>query len=423
MQNWYRIVEELADDPSHEGPLKFYAGDIDALAHAMLDYLIYLARTSPSRTSSTQSSVDRAPSDEAVAAWIRPPGVNQFSLFTSITELMSTQARLYRATIGPTDDEDLGELKDQCGPNFGSSALYMSAILLPIMSSGIVAAIDPALATTLQPWFSFASDDPTPRAMSHPVCQFVIEVLDRNTMQQLSEFTSTRNPDDHQSHDNWTCEAFLKVLYRQGHSFLGLRGDLAQTVAEAIGARDNIPAFVLGLYKREIGDVSEFISQRLHFHFTAEQNTGKGKSKADDIIARADEERDAAERAFVGHFIRYLQGEGHPDHPELRQSSLLSSSDFEKNLFSQAKSKTLRVELLLRALTDSPTLPLDELWCIHFAFPHHLVEDDAGAFFSFHTCTNSVDVLLTDDLIDLLVVSPSVVHAQLLMAPGEYNMI
>ena len=43
-----------------------------------------------------------------------------------------------------------------------------------------------------------------------------------------------------------------------------------------------------------------------------------------------------------------------------------------------------------------------------------------------------MDVLLTDDLLDLLVIAPSgddatdfdaVIHAQLLMAPGEYNLI
>ena len=44
---------------------------------------------------------------------------------------------------------------------------------------------------------------------------------------QVIEFTSTRSPDDRQSHDSWTCEAFLKVLYRQGRSFLGLREFIA----------------------------------------------------------------------------------------------------------------------------------------------------------------------------------------------------
>ena len=69
---------------------------------------------------------------------------------------------------------------------------------------------------------------------------------------------------------------------------------------------------------------------------------------------------------------------------------------------------------------------------LQFAFPHHSSEDNSGAFLSFHTCTNSVDVLLTDDLLDLLVIAPlgddatdfdAVIHAQLLMAPGEYNLI
>ena len=107
-----------------------------------------------------------------------------------------------------------------------------------------------------------------------------------------------------------------------------------QTVADVIIDRDAIPAFVLGLYKREIGDVAEFISQRLHFPLTAEEDTGKGKDRADDVVALADEQRDAAEQAFVGHFKRYLEGIGHPDHPVLRQSSLLSPSEFDANVSS-----------------------------------------------------------------------------------------
>lgn len=84
------------------------------------------------------------------------------------------------STIGPTGDEDLGELRDRSGSNFGSSALYMSAILLPIMSPGIIAAIDPALVATLEPWFRFPSDSPNPIGMAHPISQFVIDVLERN---------------------------------------------------------------------------------------------------------------------------------------------------------------------------------------------------------------------------------------------------
>ncbi len=83
-------------------------------------------------------------------------------------------------SIGPTDDEDFGVLKDRCGGNYGSSAPYMSAVVLPIMSLPMIAAIDQQLAQTLRPWFDLGCNDPTPKEMMHPVLQFVMEILGRN---------------------------------------------------------------------------------------------------------------------------------------------------------------------------------------------------------------------------------------------------
>ncbi|TFK78915.1 hypothetical protein K466DRAFT_606558 [Polyporus arcularius HHB13444] len=507
MQIWCDILTDLMDAHTTEETLEFYGDDLKAVAGALQAYLVYLAQTGSAE-------------EGDVLMWTVPTGIQKFSKFASITEVMCTRARFYRAgrgagagvertvlitavtnmvsdgaywadrgsykvpmffennltnprrlatweafgqlcclylfyrklgpipvcptllmvcllcSIGPTDDEDFGVLKDRCGGNYGSSAPYMSAVVLPIMSLPMIAAIDQQLAQTLQPWFDLGSNDPTPKEMMHPVLQFVMEILGRNPI----EFTSTRTPEDPNSHDNWSCQAFLKVLYQQDTSFLGLRefevfcrglmasfpgeSDFAQTVAETLDSRDLIPEFVLGLYTRPIDDIDQFIAQRLIFHYTTDQGKKtKGKAKADDMAARQAEQRDVAEQTFVAYFIRYLHGRGHPDHLQLRQTKIIDADDFKL----KADSKTLRVEMLLRALTDSPMLPLDDMWCIHFSFPHHT---EAGPFLIFHTCTDGVDVLLNDDLLDLLLVEPkgdnasdfdAAVHALLHLAPGEYN--
>ncbi|KAI0687879.1 hypothetical protein C8T65DRAFT_700767 [Cerioporus squamosus] len=448
MQDWCDILTELADANTVNGTLEFYGDDLDSVARALQAYLVYLAATASSK-------------EGEVLTWTLPAHIQKFSEFASITEVMSTRARLYRAgrgagagvertvlitavrnmvgnsaywadrgaykiptffenhltnprrlatweafgqlcclylfyrklgpipvcpsllmvcllsSIGPTDDEDFGVLKDRCGGNYSSSGPYMSAVLLPIMSLPIIAAIDLGLAQTLQPWFEFSCDMPTPKDLMHPVLQFVIDALGRNPI----NFTSTRTPEDPNSHDNWSCQAFLRVLYNHDTSFLGLQefqvfcrglmapfpgeSDFAQTVTETVNSRTEIPEFVLGLYIRTVDDIDQFIAQRLIFHFTADQgHQGKGKAKADSMVARQEAERNVAERTFVAFFIRYLRGQGHPDHPQLRDSRMISPADFELH----ANSKTLRVEMLLRALTDSPMMPLDDLWCIHIAF-------------------------------------------------------
>ena len=66
------------------------------------------------------------------------------------------------------------------------------------------------------------------------------------------------------------------------------------------------------------------------------------------------------QRLFAMRFMRYLSGVGHPNHPALIKSGMLTEATIAK---SQSK-RALRAQLLLQAVTDTPSIPLDANWSI-----------------------------------------------------------
>ncbi|KAI0718999.1 hypothetical protein C8T65DRAFT_693570 [Cerioporus squamosus] len=86
MQDWCDILTELADANTVSKTLKFYGNNLNLVTQALQAYLVYLAATASSK-------------EGKVLMWTLPAHIQKFSEFVTITEVMSTQARLYRMQV------------------------------------------------------------------------------------------------------------------------------------------------------------------------------------------------------------------------------------------------------------------------------------------------------------------------------------
>ncbi len=84
MQIWCDILTDLMDANTTEETLEFYGDDLKVVAGALQAYLVYLAQTGSAE-------------EGDILMWTVPSGIQKFSKFASITEVMSTRARFYRA--------------------------------------------------------------------------------------------------------------------------------------------------------------------------------------------------------------------------------------------------------------------------------------------------------------------------------------
>ncbi len=125
-----------------------------------------------------------------------PLPVSPFLIMTALLSL-----------FGPDSDQKFNYLGNKAPSVYGSDPRYLADILLPMTELSHLAAYDPDLTRDLQPWIQLQWNEPVPSDFTHPVRQFIIEVLDKNvwcsrcshTWYYLSHLTASFA--DHRGHE------------------------------------------------------------------------------------------------------------------------------------------------------------------------------------------------------------------------------
>ncbi|KAJ7073446.1 hypothetical protein B0H15DRAFT_758098, partial [Mycena belliarum] len=215
------------------------------------------------------------------------------------------------------------------------------------------------VALALAPWLTMTPDDPIPSSLSHPLCQFLLNIM---------EIQAITAPRTQQVHDGWTIAFMSKVLLGSdtpwNHpEFLALKRGFDITVGDSSVINVRYPTFILPyiwlmqlqrlsvhrpalavltcLYDRQIRKVED-VSDRLGFHITRAGDDGTTPLFA---------------ALFRLLFRRYLVATGHP----LQLRGLVIE---EEKWMADADNELLRVGLLLEAATDADLRPVSSSWSI-----------------------------------------------------------
>ncbi|KAJ7638069.1 hypothetical protein B0H17DRAFT_1149275 [Mycena rosella] len=239
-----------------------------------------------------------------------------------------------------------------------------------VIPKDVLAALDPVAFDILAPWLSMSPSDLMPTNIVHPLCQFLLNVMDMQAFHISA-------PRTQQVHNGWTITFMSKVL---------LGTSTPWDHPEFIALKDG--------FDIEVGDTSvlkirkvEDIVDRLVFEIIHSSPDGTTPYFA------------ALFRLLLR---RYLVGIGHP--PKLR-GAVIGDEDWS----AQVNNELLRVSLLLEAATDTDLRPTSQSWSITFhisATRINMNTDDMEAEprpLHFHTCMHEVDIRLTRAMEDLLV--------------------
>ncbi|KAJ7697016.1 hypothetical protein B0H17DRAFT_1130661 [Mycena rosella] len=258
-----------------------------------------------------------------------------------------------------------------------------------VIPKDVLAALDPVAFDILAPWLSMSPSDPMPTNIVHPLCQFLLNVMDMQAFHISA-------PRTQQVHNGWTITFMSKVLLGTSTpwdhpEFIALKdgfdievGDTS--VLKRLVVHKPALAMLACLYDRQIRKVEDIVD-RLVFEIIHSSPDGTTPYFA------------ALFRLLLR---RYLVGIGHP--PKLR-GAVIGDEDWS----AQVNNELLRVSLLLEAATDTDLRPTSQSWSITFhisATRINMNTDDMEAEprpLHFHTCMHEVDIRLTCAMEDLLV--------------------
>ncbi|KAJ7635875.1 hypothetical protein B0H17DRAFT_1149645 [Mycena rosella] len=215
-----------------------------------------------------------------------------------------------------------------------------------VIPKDVLAALDPVAFDILAPWLSMSPSDPMPTNIVHPLCQFLLNVMDMQAFHISA-------PRTQQVHDGWTITFMSKVLLGTSTpwdhpEFIALKdgfdievGDTS--VLKRLVVHKPALAMLACLYDRQIRKVEDIVD-RLVFEIIHSSPDGTTPYFA------------ALFRLLLR---RYLVGIGHP--PKLR-GAVIGDEDWS----AQVNNELLRVSLLLEAATDTDLRPTSQSWSITF---------------------------------------------------------
>ncbi|KAJ6493867.1 hypothetical protein DFH09DRAFT_850383, partial [Mycena vulgaris] len=214
-------------------------------------------------------------------------------------------------------------------------------LLLP---NDVLAALDPVAFDMLAPWLTMTPTDPVPTNFLHPLCQFLMNVMEIQP-------TQIATPRTQKIHDGWTMTFMSKVLlgsqsFWNHPEFLALQcgfdiavGDtsVVKHISQRLVAQKLAVAMLACLYDRKGGTLKMLPGALV-------RSSANGTTPYFAALLRL-------------LFGRYLSGVGHP--PQLR-GALIDEDEWVR----EADNGLLRVGLLLEATTDTDLRPTAQSWLI-----------------------------------------------------------
>ncbi|KAI0825464.1 hypothetical protein BC629DRAFT_1586380 [Irpex lacteus] len=275
-----------------------------------------------------------------------------------------------------------------------------------------VASFDPDLGRKLQPWLELSADSALPEGLNNPVAQLLMEY--EIEVPQVS--CNRQSPSDHH---RWTCFILAKVLlgdgsiwnhaefkkFQEGFQLQYARKNFVQDISSDLVPSDDGSmidakvALVAALYDRHITGPSSLLD---HIKFELSPPSSNRNVQV-------------AFSAFNLSLKRYLQGRGHPDHPNIRTIVHPTNINQDKD------SLALRSVLLMQSIYGSYLIPVIRGWRIRFnvhtsqsLVQTYIKTNSKGKRradlkpntpqkpISFHSCFSSADVELDEPLADLI---------------------
>ncbi|KAH9937958.1 hypothetical protein B0H21DRAFT_833402 [Amylocystis lapponica] len=423
VQEWLDLLADSARHMEYAGPLLFISGSTEeSVAQCIVDRLVYLYQFQDIPLSDrplfqVPPGVSLCAGDDVKAFLVGY--VRNYHIDNAVGEGVERAALLRACSLMCLDFEFFGSRGPYYIPQFidvdlpsrhfkwkafgtilaitiihvRSAPLPISLFLIMALLSDdstltihkdILAHFDRSSAVTLYPWLMLQPTDEMPVALNHPISQLLMSEMDIQ----------------------WTTALLTRVLLGRSSSSLW-----------------NNPEF-----KALQEGFNIFFNENLSVNSVKDFEQLRGR-----IVCIG--ARDATclskcyGRLFFLRLLRYLQGVGHPEHPELYASGLVSAEDWS----TAQNDRVLRSKLLLMAVQDSAMIPLSPDWRIMISVLRRTDDRQQLRPLFIHACTYDVDVEMSHSLEDLLLYQPhseaepthfdAWIHSQLLTLSGFFNRI
>ncbi|EIW54233.1 uncharacterized protein TRAVEDRAFT_23388 [Trametes versicolor FP-101664 SS1] len=356
-------LPERAQAPLPAIPLPSIPSELQLSAEGLVYALVQLVSDSTQHTWYPSITGLRYLSVHSISAFFREEDLQRVFSVSSGTGQGVERAVIHHAVQHATQNVlfwlDRGNFKY---PNFMSNTTTTPERLKQWTAFGALAAIHlftlsagPLPIYILRPWFNLAADEPIPTSLTDPVCQFLM-----NAVNQQPAIVRLTRAGRAEVHDSWSSDFMGKVLFPDSrddwevnqeflafsagfNTPLGGGTTLISTMEPFVGAH-GVPAFIAALYDRTVKTPSQVIDKLSpQYHYS-------GVQPAHLLL----------QRLFVACLVRYLNGKGHPDHPELRASGLVEDDQF----ITRQDDVALRSQMFLKAVSDTWAVPLDPDWSI-----------------------------------------------------------